>query len=447
MIMERKTGNTQGSLDDYRWLVGNEGRAWLARIREIEAEVREPLRVAARLRKDLGMERVRLLLEQTELRRRAGEKFPRAEEMFFTRKGFEQATDFWVAEYKAERVGGDVAARGASEMGASSGGEWADFCCGIGGDLMALGARGLARGVERDLVVALLAEANLEAVGVCGDVVAADMEEIVGAGMSGVLAWHIDPDRRPSGGRTTRVELHEPGPAVLRRLLDVSPNGAIKLAPAAVVSESWWGEAELEWISRGGQCRQLVAWFGALAEHAGRRRATVVRKGVSGQWSVVGEQELGGEGREARRDVATFVGEEDVECAVARRVGRFVFEPDAAVLAAKLEGDMARRNGLEPVAAGVAYFTGDALVEYSMLTAFEVMEVMPYRAAHLKQWLAERGIGRIEVKKRGVDLEPEKVRREIVGEGENAATVLLAKMGGRVRAIVARRRLATDEHG
>ena len=392
---------------------------------EIEAEVREPLRMAARLRKDLGMERVRLLLEQTELRRRAEEKFPRAEEMFFTRKGFEQATDFWVAEYKAERV----------RRGGSAGDGAIDFCCGIGGDLMALAAGGSVRGVERDPVVVLLAHVNLEAVAADDDVAVADVEEVIRAGMDSVAAWHVDPDRRPSSGRTTRVELHEPGPAVLRSLLDACPNGAIKLAPAAVMSESWWGEAELEWISRGGQCRQLVAWFGALAECAGRWRATVVRRGARGA------------GREARGDVATFVGEEDVECAVAGRVGRFVFEPDAAVLAAKLEGDLARRNGLTAVSAGVAYFTGDALVEYSMLTAFEVMEVMPYRVAHLKQWLAERGIGRIEVKKRGVDLEPEKVRREIVGEGENEATVLMARIGGRVTAIVARRRLATDEHG
>ena len=74
------------------------------------------------------------------------------------------------------------------------------------------------------------------------------------------------------------------------------------------------------------------------------------------------------------------------------------------------------------------------------LSRFEVIEVMPYRAADLKRWLAERGIGRIEVKKRGVDLEPEQVRREIAGHGDEAATILLARIGGRVTAIVARRK-------
>jgi hypothetical protein len=410
MIMERKRGDSAGSLDDYRWLIGAEGRAWLARVRELEAESRDPLRLAARLRKKLSAERARLVLEQSDLRRRAGGKFPRAEEMFFTRKGLEQASDFWVAGYKAGRI----------RRGASVGGEVIDFCCGIGGDLVALAAGGPARGVEREPIVALLARANLEVVAAEGDVAVSDVDDVVGAGMTGVAAWHVDPDRRPSGGRTTRVELHEPGPDVLRRVLDACPNGAIKLAPAAVMCENWWKEAELEWISRGGECRQLVAWFGELAECAGRRRGTMV-------------------GRGARGDIETFVGEANVECPVAGRVGRFVYEPDAVVLAAKLEGDLARISGLEAVADGVAYFTSDAPVEHGALARFEVIEVMPYRAADLKRWLAERGMGRIEVKKRGVDLEPEQVRREIGVDGDVAATILLARIGGHLTAIVARR--------
>ncbi|HEY2761032.1 MAG TPA: hypothetical protein VGI75_09815, partial [Pirellulales bacterium] len=221
--MERKSPAIAGSLKDYWWLIGPEGRAWLARVGQMQTEVREPLRIAARLRKELVAEQVRLLLEQTELRRRAVEKFPHGEEMFFTRQGLEQATDFWVAGYKAERIRRSISTDGGA----------IDFCCGIGGDLMALAVGGPVRGMERDPIVALLAKANLESLGPGGDVVAASVEETVAAGMNDVTAWHIDPDRRPAGGRTTRVELHEPGPEVLRKLLDACSSGAIKLAPAA----------------------------------------------------------------------------------------------------------------------------------------------------------------------------------------------------------------------
>ncbi len=91
-------------------------------------------------------------------------------------------------------------------------------------------------------------------------------------------AWHIDPDRRPEGRRTTRVELHEPGPAAIDRLRAARAEGAVKLAPAATLPDAWCQEAELEWISRGCECRQLVCWFGtlgAMPDDAGPRSLTL----------------------------------------------------------------------------------------------------------------------------------------------------------------------------
>src|SRR5262249_34061447 len=119
--------------------------------------------------------------------------------------------------------------------------------------------------------------------------------------LEGAAAWHIDPDRRPTGLRTTKVSLGDPGPEVLARLLERVPNAAIKLAPAADLEAAGSSEAELEWISRARQCRQLVAWFGQLAEHAGRRRATMLRAGEAAE-----EVDI----------AATFVGEPNIECPI-----------------------------------------------------------------------------------------------------------------------------------
>src|SRR5688500_18840355 len=118
-------------LDDYRWLIGDDAAGWLARLRDAGPATAA---LAARLRRDLSAGRVRLLLEQAELRRRAAAKFAAAERMFFTPLGLEQATDETVAAYKSGRF---------------PAGPRADLCCGIGGDLLALAARGAATGVER----------------------------------------------------------------------------------------------------------------------------------------------------------------------------------------------------------------------------------------------------------------------------------------------------------
>jgi SAM-dependent methyltransferase len=434
--MMRHSADPQAMLDDYRWLVGAEGSAWLERVAEMAAEAASQVALTANLRRELSQPRVQLLLEQIELRDRAREKFAHAGRMFFTRPALEQATDQCVAAYKASRF--------------PQGQPLVDLCCGIGGDLLSLARRGSVCAVDRDPVMVMLAEANAAAIrdAAARDVVTqksgdacaqseikfgvADVAEAA-ASLAGVAAWHIDPDRRAAGRRTTKVELHDPAPDILERLLTACPNAAIKLAPAADLPEPWWSEAELEWISRGRQCRQLVAWFGNLAQHPGRRRATIVKQTAS--------EDVHSQSSAMEATVVTFGGEPNVECPSASQVGRYVFEPDAAVLAAKLEGALAVEQGLFALSPGTAYFTADSSCNREALACFKVLEVMPYRVKILRQWLAAHNIGRLEVKKRGVPLDPEQVRQELLAgrSGREEVTLLLARIQGKITAILGRR--------
>jgi hypothetical protein len=349
------------------------------------------------------------VLEQRDLRRRGRAKFAIAGRMFFTAQGLEQSTDEIVAAHKAARF--------------PAIGPLADFCCGIGGDLAALARRGPAVGFDRDPVAALLAQANCRAV--LGaepsaarrvQVVVADVERCA---LRGFMAWHIDPDRRPRGRRTTRVELYEPGPEQIERMLEQQPAAALKLAPAAVLPPGWNQRAELEWIGRDRQCRQLVAWFGELAKHPGLRRATVLGK--------------------TSQECRTLTGAPGDFPPIAGGVERYVFEPDAAVLAANLAGALAAEHGLSALAPDVAYLTGDRPISDAALGTFEVDEVLPYDLKRLRALLRERGIGRLEVKKRGVADDPEKVRRQLKVPGDQSATLLLARAGRKTLAILARR--------
>lgn len=406
-------------LDDYHWLIGDEAKRWIA---ETQACDDLPVVRVGRLRKALSQQRARLILEQVDLRHRAREKFPEADKMFFTRIGLEQATDSVVAAYKAMRfpITQPVA----------------DLCCGVGGDLLALAARGPTLGVERDPVTAVLAQANGQAIGlfteppaematpITSTVCSADVTELEPIVRSfRHESWHIDPDRRPVGKRTTRVELHEPGVPVIERLLASWGNAAIKLAPAAGVPERWVREAELEWISRGRECRQLVAWFGRLARYPGCRTATILRKGAP----------------DTPGSVRTVLGAAASALSVAGRVGHYVFEPDAAVLAANLTGALAAEHRLESISMSVGYLTSDRPVSDPALACFEVQEIVPFDLKRLKKLLRERGIGRLEIKKRGVTDLPEQLRRRLELSGENSGVLLLARGSGRVFAILAQR--------
>ena len=399
-------------LDDYRWLV-SEGPSWIAQV----AADSQPLVVqATRLRKRLSARRTHLVLEQVELRERAREKFlDAAGQMFFTRVGLEQATDQFVARYKASRfpIGQPVA----------------DLCCGIGGDLLGLATRGPAVGVDLDPITALLADTNLAAVtGDQGSKVR--VEDVAASDLRAFAAWHMDPDRRPQGRRTTQVEFYEPPLPVIQQMLQSASNAALKLAPAAEVPEAWAEDAELEWISRDRQCRQLVAWFGGLITAPGKRRATIIANPPN------------------RPLVArTLLGTEDQWIPVADAIGRYVFDPDAAVLAAKLVGTLATEHRLTALGPSVAYLTGDAAICDPALACFEVTDVLPFDLKRLKQVLRSRGVGQLEIKKRAVRHEPEQLRRQLGLSGNHAAVLLLAPVGGHVTAILAQRVFATDDAG
>jgi hypothetical protein len=399
---QRDSVTVCSDISDYEWLTSSEAAGLLNEL----AENNSPLHmIIDRLRGQLSANRAHLLLEQVELRHRAAAKFTRANEMYFTKVGLEQATDEWIANYKSSRFAG-------LRKGAASPPNVVDLCCGIGGDLQALAAVNRV-GVDCHPVAALFAAVNTGARIHC-DLV--DEFEL-----NGFDAWHIDPDRRPDGRRTTKLEFCRPNLEALNRLLTRVPNAAVKLAPATVVPDVWAQNCELEWISRDRECRQLVAWHGKLATAAGQRRATAVH------------------GAKTR----SFVGQPNQAVPSAARVDNFVFDLDAAILAAHLKGELAAELRLSALGTGATYLTAPHAVDDALVQCFEVVEVFPVQLRKLSHYLRAHGIGSLEIKKRGVQIDPEKLRCQLKLRGDQAATLLITPVAGKSTAILTRRLFST----
>lgn len=400
--------NSDHSPEDIRWLVGPEAGQLLD---QLSSQGTSLVAVAERLQRQHSHARVRLLLEQVELRRKAVAKFPDANRMFFLAQTLEQATDIHVARYKAQRF--------------PAGEPVADLCCGLGGDSIALAERGPITAVDRDEATTLLAEANLRNLVDSGNETSGHefhAGDVTGFAVDGFAGWHLDPDRRASGRRTTQLASYAPGLETINRLRSECEQGALKLAPATDVPDSWQEQAELEWIGRDRQCRQQAAWFGGLARSPGLRRATVLRM-------EPGES----------ANIATIVGQAGIRSPVSEQVGRYVFEPDATVLAAELAGALAQQYGLEALHPAVPYYTGDEAIDDPIVQCFEVTEVLPFDRKRLRKMFRERGVGRLEIKTRGIQERPEQIRRDLKLRGDGSAVLLLARLGKRVTAIVARR--------
>jgi hypothetical protein len=399
------TENVPASLDDYRWLVSDAAQPWLAQVRDELDIVGLSPRFLERLRKDLSADRAHLIVEQIELRERAREKFSLADSMYFTKKGLEQATDEVLANYKAARFPAEPCF---------------DYCCGIGGDLLALGRRYSAGGLDRDGIVVFLANENSAVHALTSNQCMAYWADMFAEFPISLpsLPWHCDPDRRVDGRRTTQIEQFEPSLEDLDAQLRKNPNAAIKLAPATEAPLDWWPIAEREWLGSRGECRQQVAWFGSLARHPGKHAATVVAADGSAR---------------------SIVGEPSEAIDVAAELGRYVYEPHAAVLAAHLIGAVCREHQLAAVSANVAYLTGDRPLHDPLLAGFEIREILPFDRKQLRGWCRQHAIGRLEIKKRNLKFDPAQLRTEIVAEGDNEATLIITPLEDHARVLVVER--------
>jgi hypothetical protein len=229
--------------------------------------------------------------------------------------------------------------------------------------------------------------------------------------------WHLDPDRRASGSRAVRMESFSPSLEFIEDVLRSRPNGALKIAPASEVPEEW-SQAEREWIGRGGECRQQVVWFGGLAQHPGEHVATIVSPNAA---------------------ACSVHGLPTTDVPIATTIGSHLHEPDAAVLAAKLTGVLAEQLNLAALAAGSVYLTGDGAINHPALATFAIRDQVPFDVKKLKAYFRERGIGKLEIKKRGVDVQPEQLRKSLALSGDEPATLFVTRLGKKVVAFVAER--------
>jgi hypothetical protein len=84
----------------------------------------------------------------------------------------------------------------------------------------------------------------------------------------------------------------------------------------------------------------------------------------------------------------------------------------------------------------IAYLTGDT--PPPGVRAFRVLEQLPYREKTLGQALKKRDVGRLEILVRGLDVDPDALRRRLKPRGHEESTVVLTRIGRSPVAFVCR---------
>ncbi|MBX3095033.1 MAG: class I SAM-dependent methyltransferase [Cryobacterium sp.] len=353
---------------------------------------------------------VSAVMNQSRLRRRARAKFGDfADRMLFTEAGLEQATRLTVAALHARRF---------RDAGCTS---VADLGSGIGGDALALAALGVdVTAVERDEVTAAVASYNL-APWEHARVVHGDAESFGLEGFEGVF---LDPARRDGVRRLKNSADWSPSLEFAFGLGKTLPTG-VKLGPGidrGLVPDT----AEAQWVSVGGEVVELGVWFGALARPGIRRAALVISEH---------------DGQVSSAELTAEADSPDVEVGP---LGEYVYEPDGSVIRARLIGQLARELGATMLSEQIAWLSSSTRTETPFAARFRVIESLPFDVRTLKKLVAARELGTLEIKKRGVDVDPAELRKRLAPRGPNSATLILTRVAGRRTALLAERDRSHD---
>jgi hypothetical protein len=211
-----------------------------------------------------------------------------------------------------------------------------------------------------------------------------------------------DPARRTGRGRTFDADDWTPPWPFVEGLL--RRDACVKVAPG-IPHDLVPDGVEAEWVSDRGEVKEAALWSGGLATTA--RRAT-----------VIGETGL-----------ATLTDEDDPGAGVVP-LGGFLHEPDGAVIRAGLVTAVAAIVGGGLLDEHIAYVTSERAVATPYARSFEVLEELPYREKALRAALRERNVGRLTIKKRGVDVVPDQLRKRLALSGDEEAVIVLTRVAG-----------------
>ncbi len=366
------------SLDDVAYLRSPAGESALASLVDL------PLTAESRLSdvnfaKLTSGERFAAVLETLLLRRKSSAKVKFTNGLF-TSEALQQATPWAVAVHRAERFAGRIVH---------------DVTCSIGADLAALPEGSV--GSDLDPVRLAMARHNL---GGAANLVLANALRPVSRDVP-VIA---DPARRDATGRRMwRPEDFAPPLDELAAAYE-GRDLAVKCAPGVDFTVAPWAD-EVELVSLDGQVREACLWTRGLATPGVTRRATVLRTG-SPQWTIT----------DAEPD----------DCPVTAP-DRWLIDPDGAVVRAGLVRHYAARHDLAQLDERIAYLTGPT--PPPGIRAFRVVEHGHYTEKSLRAVLRAHDVGRLEILVRGLDIDPNTLRRKLKLAGTTEATAILTRIG------------------
>lgn len=355
---------------------------------------------------DLGQLRARYpehcaaVAEVTAARRRAAGKLRHADRLLADDDAVQQATAAPVAALRAA----DIAARHPGAL-------VHDVTCSIGAELAALAAEpgiGGVIGSDLDHIRLAMAQHNLAVTGSAGAPPTLLRADALTPTSTADLVI-ADPGRRNSGGRIFGIDQLDPP---LLELLAVYAGRAlaVKCSPGLDyrnLRTRFGFEGQVQVVSLDGGVREACLWteVPGLPEN----RASVLRTMADG------------------RPRLYEVTSDDPDELDAPGVDQWIIDPDGAVVRAGLVRQYARRHGLRQLDPQIAYLTGDHVPFGER--GFRILEQLPVTEKVLRGALAARNCGSLEILVRGLDIDPDRLRKKLKLKGSEPYALVMTRLG------------------
>ncbi|GAA2380742.1 MULTISPECIES: THUMP-like domain-containing protein [Gordonia] len=382
------------SIDDVDYLRSRYGDKALQNASAMALTPDSLLREMPDLRSRYG-DRAPALVETVLNRRRAAGRLAHADQLLASDTAVQQATAAAVAEHRAA----DIAAR---YLGAVV----HDVTCSIGSEMMALSVTSGIAGVigsDVDPVRLAMADHNMS----LGDErrspwLLARADALAPVSNADVVI--ADPARRNARGRTFKLDELDPP---LLELLAVYAGRelVVKCAPGLdyrLLRDRFGFEGQVQIVSLDGGVREACLWSEVTQP---RRRATVLRS--------------------AGRDYEiTSADPDDID---PPGVDEWIIDPDGAVVRAGLVRNYAHRHGLRQLDPQIAYLTGGRVPAGER--GFRVLDQLGVSEKNLRGALAAHDCGSLEILVRGLDVDPDRLRKRLKLKGSRPLALIMTRIG------------------
>lgn len=312
----------------------------------------------------------------------------------------EQSTAADIGRYKAELF------KGADSID--------DLCCGMGGDSFFLPSPVRVKGVDLSEKRVEMYRFNTRTLGTPREAVIADVRTLD----SRSDFFTIDPARRQTDGDNQRdFSALTPSLSEIVEMAKKYKGGMAKLPPGYPADEFPDG-TEILYLGAKNDCRECLLLFGKLAASPDSVRAISIDFSGCHEWR-------------ARRASLS-------ELPVAP-LSAFLAEPIPVLVRSHLFSEVARQSDptAHLISTGIAYVSSESPLPQAAFRNYRVLGSTPLSTGKVKKLLKEFDIGKITLKKRGVEIHPDAEIKRLAAKGSRKGILFYTRIFGEKTAILA----------